>query len=64
MLSVSYAGKTSEVLRGGALGANGGYVLAHCAMLDRVKVGHKLHELSDIWDESLHTKLSLERLKF
>ena len=38
MLSVSYAGKnaysagkTSEVLRGGASGANRCYVLAHCA---------------------------------
>ena len=38
MLSVSYAGKnsysagkTGGVLRGGASGANRGYVLAHCA---------------------------------
>ena len=40
MLSVSYAGKnaysagkTGGILRGGASGANRGYVLAHCAPL-------------------------------
>ena len=40
------AGKTSGVLRGGALGANRGYVLAHCAPplppTQRVKHGLEL----------------------
>ena len=45
MLSVSYtgktmysAGKTSGVLRGGALEANMGYVLAHCAPLINISI--------------------------
>ena len=57
MLSVSYAGKnaynagkTSGVLRGVALGANRGYVLAHCTPpppSQRLKLNQKTKKILD-----------------
>ena len=47
--NVYSAGKTSGVLRDGAVGANGGYVLAHCrgGGLEKQKGGSEIHTGGD-----------------
>ena len=47
-------GKTSEVVRGSALGANKGYMLAHCGGgIEKQKGGKRK---TNIWDEQTHKR--------